>query len=471
MVVCRQALESRRRAVREEHRNGSPNTSRCRPSSVPEGCGRRRRRARRATVLSFWTPQRLSLKPVLRASPLRRRRGRWQPRKRARRPRASMSTPPTVPGSDFMVDVIKSLGFEYVAANPGLQLPRPARIAHQLRRQQEARVAHLLPRRIVGRHGARLRQDRRQADDGHGARHRRPAARVDGDLQRLRRPRAGLHRARQHPRRRRAGAATSSGRTACRTRPPWCATTPSGTTRRCRCGHFAESAVRAYKIAMTPPYGAGGARRRRGLQEEPMPERTERLRDSEAVADRAAGGRLRRRRRSREDAGGRRESGDRRRPRGAHAEGHRTAGRAGRDCCRRRSGSAAFVRMNFPVAHPLYDGGERRRRATSCSASKCPDFWISDAHADADQPDGHGVAAASPRPGAKIDHDLVAAICSRRATIRISGATRSRPGDRGRRRSHAAGADRSVQAADHAGSQARRSTSAARSWPRRRSRE
>ncbi len=104
------------------------------------------------------------------------------------------------PGSDFMVDVIKSLGFEYCRRQSRLQLPRPARIHHQLRRQQVPRAAHLLPRGILGRHGARLRQDRRQADDGHGARHRRPAARLHGDLQRLRRPRARLHRARQHPR-------------------------------------------------------------------------------------------------------------------------------------------------------------------------------------------------------------------------------------------------------------------------------
>ena len=54
-----------------------------------------------------------------------------------------------------------------------LELPRPARIDDQLRRQHEPGVAHLLPRRIVGRDGARLRQDRRQADDDHGARHRR----------------------------------------------------------------------------------------------------------------------------------------------------------------------------------------------------------------------------------------------------------------------------------------------------------
>ena len=30
------------------------------------------------------------------------------------------------PGSDFMVDVIKSLGFEYICRQPGLDLPRSA---------------------------------------------------------------------------------------------------------------------------------------------------------------------------------------------------------------------------------------------------------------------------------------------------------------------------------------------------------
>ena len=74
------------------------------------------------------------------------------------------------PGSDFMVDVIKTLGIEYCAANPGIELPRPPGILHQLRRQQEPGVAHLLPRRVLGGHGPRLRQDRRQAHDDHGAR-------------------------------------------------------------------------------------------------------------------------------------------------------------------------------------------------------------------------------------------------------------------------------------------------------------
>ena len=49
------------------------------------------------------------------------------------------------PGSDFMVEVIKSLGFEYCCANPGLGISRPARIDHQLRRQQRSRTDHVLP--------------------------------------------------------------------------------------------------------------------------------------------------------------------------------------------------------------------------------------------------------------------------------------------------------------------------------------
>ena len=36
------------------------------------------------------------------------------------------------PGADFMVDVLKSLNFDYVAANP-VVVPRSARVAHQLR--------------------------------------------------------------------------------------------------------------------------------------------------------------------------------------------------------------------------------------------------------------------------------------------------------------------------------------------------
>ena len=42
------------------------------------------------------------------------------------------------PGSDFMVDVIKSLGFEYIAANPGSSFRALARVGRQLWREQES---------------------------------------------------------------------------------------------------------------------------------------------------------------------------------------------------------------------------------------------------------------------------------------------------------------------------------------------
>ena len=127
--------------------------------------------------------------------------------------------------------------------------------------------------------------------------------------------------------------------------------------------HFAESAVRAYKIAMTPPYGAGGDRRRRRCcRKSRSPKPTGALRDSEADDERAAAGRFRRRGGSREDAGGGRESGDRRRPRGAHAARASNCWWNWPRLCRRRVQDRRF-RMNFPSAHPLYE-----RRATSATA-------------------------------------------------------------------------------------------------------
>ena len=61
-------------------------------------------------------------------------------------------------GSDFMVDVFKSLDFDYICANPGIELPRPARVVHQLRRQRAARSSSRAARGVVRRDGARLLQ-------------------------------------------------------------------------------------------------------------------------------------------------------------------------------------------------------------------------------------------------------------------------------------------------------------------------
>ena len=58
------------------------------------------------------------------------------------------------PDSDFMVDVIKSLKIDYCLLQSGIELPRPARVADQLRQEHDAGVHHLHARGIVGGDGA-----------------------------------------------------------------------------------------------------------------------------------------------------------------------------------------------------------------------------------------------------------------------------------------------------------------------------
>ncbi len=86
------------------------------------------------------------------------------------------------PGSDFMLEVIKTLGFEYVCANPGSSF-------RGLHESIVNKGGNKSPELLTCCHeessvamGAWLRQDRRQAADGHGAWHGRIAARVHGDL-------------------------------------------------------------------------------------------------------------------------------------------------------------------------------------------------------------------------------------------------------------------------------------------------
>ena len=68
------------------------------------------------------------------------------------------------PGADFMVDVLKSLNFDYIFANPGSSFRGLQESFINYGEEHEARVDHVLPRRVVRRDGARLLQDRRQAD-------------------------------------------------------------------------------------------------------------------------------------------------------------------------------------------------------------------------------------------------------------------------------------------------------------------
>ena len=100
--------------------------------------------------------------------------------------------------SDVIVDLIKRYEFPYIAMNPGRELPRPARLAGQLRQQRSADAA-VPARGDRGADRARLRQGERQADGGDPAQPGRAAARHHGDLLRLHRPRADLHHGRDRP--------------------------------------------------------------------------------------------------------------------------------------------------------------------------------------------------------------------------------------------------------------------------------
>src|SRR3546814_18255125 len=85
--------------------------------------------------------------------------------------------------SDWSSDVCSSdLGHRLHRRQPGILVPRPARIADQLRRQHGPRIADLPARGNLGRDGGGLCPRHRQADRRVRAFDRRPAARLAGDL-------------------------------------------------------------------------------------------------------------------------------------------------------------------------------------------------------------------------------------------------------------------------------------------------
>ena len=105
--------------------------------------------------------------------------------------RREVVTPQGRPASDFMVDVLKKIGFEYAAINPGSTFQGLHESLINYGKNTRAGAPDLPARGSRRRHGARLRQGRRQADARRRARHRRPAALVDGAVPGLGRSRAG----------------------------------------------------------------------------------------------------------------------------------------------------------------------------------------------------------------------------------------------------------------------------------------
>ena len=273
------------------------------------------------------------------------------------------------PGSDFMVDVIKSLGIDYVCANPG----------SSFRGLHESIVnygGNTKPELITCMH------EESSVAMGHGY------AKIEGKpLGVLLHSNVGL----QHAAMAIYNAycdrvpvylivGNSLDATARRPGVEWAhsAQDVAAMVRDCvkwddvplSLTHFAESAVRAYKIAMTPPTmpvlivadgelqeraGRGGRRAAR----------------AEAVGHRPAARRLRRRRGSGAAAGGGRDAGARRRPRRAHARRAGAAGRARRNAAgagRRPMGPAEFSDAGTRSITPT----TRARSSpapTSCSVS------------------------------------------------------------------------------------------------------
>ncbi len=127
--------------------------------------------------------------------------------------------------------------------------------------------------------------------------------------------------------------------------------------------HFAESAARAYKIAMTPPMGPVALVVDDHMQDEQVPVD---LRVPRVAVPTPPAGDSGRRGRGREAARRGRESRDHRGPRRAHARGARAHGRARGDAAggRRRRGPP----LEFPDA-PSARAAARRPRPTSCSRS------------------------------------------------------------------------------------------------------
>ena len=134
------------------------------------------------------------------------------------------------PGSDFMVDVLKTLNIEYLAANPGstFESLHESLINYGNNQMPEFLTCCHEESAVAMAHGYAKIEGKPMMALIHGT--VGLAARLHGDLQRLRRPRADLHDRRQ-PRRRAASAARAwSPITAPTIWARWCATTPSGTT-------------------------------------------------------------------------------------------------------------------------------------------------------------------------------------------------------------------------------------------------
>ena len=101
-----------------------------------------------------------------------------------------MATAPAY-GSDLVVDLLRAVGIEYVALNPGATYRGLHDSLVNYGGNRSPELILTTHEEIAVGDRPRLRQGRRAADGGGRARHRRPAAREHGHLQRVLRSGAG----------------------------------------------------------------------------------------------------------------------------------------------------------------------------------------------------------------------------------------------------------------------------------------
>src|SRR3954467_2625917 len=305
------------------------------------------------------------------------------------------------PGSDFMVDVIKSLGFEYVAANPGSSFRglHESIINYGGNKSPELLTCCHEESSVAMAHGYAKIDGKPMLGMAHGTVGLQHASMAIYNAWADRVPvYILLGNILDVAYRRSVVEWTHSVQDAVamvRDYTKWDDAPVSLT-------HFAASAVRAYKTAMTPAMGPVVIVADAVLQEEPIPEadrhalRVPKLTlaappagDPSAIAEAARllvaahnPGIVARRRRP---------PGDRRRPRRAHGRGTPPPGRTGRNA------AGAGERSAVPVPHELSDPASvvRRRQHRRCrrrARTGGAGFLECHARADAGQPHRHGGA-------------------------------------------------------------------------------
>ena len=237
------------------------------------------------------------------------------------------------PGSDFMVDVLKTLGIEYCAANPGSSFRglQESCINYGGNKNPEWLTCCHEESAAAMAHGYAKIEGKPMMIMVHGNVGLQHASMAIYNATPTASP---VHRPGQHPRcefppQQRGVGAQRPGRgvDGARLRQMGRHARLAGTLRRIRRARLQDrddAALRAGRHR-----GRWHAAGRAGRGQEPA--------DPEARAERASTGRFRCRSRGGQDARRRRESRDRRRTRRSHAKGHRTAGRSWRKRSRRPS--------------------------------------------------------------------------------------------------------------------------------------